>query len=138
MNKVTKTIYITRTIILSSLIASSGCLSLPSPSIAAREYFYKNCAELQKVVNDYNPGLTVKGFEKINMERRYLDYETRIVFCNGGIIINRELGTVCRGYIAYSFARYAGAAHYYSRWGKTEGLPNDGDTGVEKYCRLIK
>jgi hypothetical protein len=107
-------------------------------AMADREEFYRNCAELQKHINDYNPTLTVKGFERVSMERRYLDYEVRTVFCNGGIITDREVGTVCRGYIGYSFSRIGGGANYYVRWGKTNGLPNFGDTGVERYCRLIK
>jgi hypothetical protein len=138
MNRTTKPAHVVRKVIISLLTANLGLLILPSSSIAAREYFYKDCAELQKVINDYNPTLTVKGFEKVSMKRRYLDYEVRMVFCNGGIIIDREVGTVCRGYIGYSFSRIGGGANYYVRWGRTEGLPNDGDTGAEKYCRLIK
>jgi hypothetical protein len=127
----------TRTIILSLLTVSLGFLASPPPSIADREVFYSNCAELQKVMNDYNPGYKYEGFGKVKMIRRNADYGKYIVFCNGGIVIDREEGTICSGYIAYSFSRVGGAAHYYSRWGRTEGLPNDNDTGRNRYCRRI-
>jgi hypothetical protein len=127
-----------RMAILSSLTVSFSFLALPSPSMADREYVYRNCAELQKVINDYNPRLTVKGFERVQMKRRNADYEKYMVFCNGGIIVDREVGTICNGYIGYSFSRIGGGADYYVRWGRTDGSPNFNDTGVEKYCRLIK
>jgi hypothetical protein len=130
----------TQVIVLSSLIASLGFLATPKPSIADREILYKNCAGLQKVMNDYNPGHKYKGFEKVKMTRRnyYDGSEQYMVFCNGGIVIDREAGTICRGYIAYSFARIAAIARYYSDWGETNGLPNNSDTGKGNYCRLIK
>jgi hypothetical protein len=127
-----------RMAILSSLTVSFSFLALPSPSMADREYVYRNCAELQKVINDYNPRLTVSKFEKVKMVRRSLGYESYTIFCNSGIIVDREVGTVCRGYIGYSFSRIGGGADYYVRWGRTDGSPNFNDTGVEKYCRLIK
>jgi hypothetical protein len=133
-----KSILLNRTIILSLLTASLGLLILPTPLIADREYIYKNCAELQKDMNDHNPTLTLKGFEKIRMTRRSLGYESYTIFCNGGIVIDREVNTICRGYIGYSFSRIGGGADYYARWGKTDGSPNFNDTGAEKYCRLIK
>jgi hypothetical protein len=138
MNKLISPVYMAQTIILSSLIASLGLLSLPSLSMADREEFYRNCAELQKHLNDYNPRLTIKGFEKVRMMRRSVGYENYVIFCNGGIVVDRELGTICRGYIGYSFSRIGGGADYYARWGQTNGSPNFNDTGAEKYCRLIK
>ena len=130
--------YVARIIILSSLTVGLGILSLSSPLIADQESFYRNCAELQKVINSRNPYLTLKRFEKVKMMRRSLGYENYTIFCNGGTIINREVGTVCRGYIGYSFSRIGGGADYYAAWGETNGSPNFNDTGAEKYCRLIK
>jgi hypothetical protein len=129
---------LSQTVFLASLTTILGFLALPLPSMADREYVYRNCAELQKDMNDHNPQLTLKGFEKVQMRRRNLDYEQYMVFCNGGIIVNRELGTICRGYIGYSYARIVAGADYYARWGETDGLPNFGDTGIENYCRWIK
>jgi hypothetical protein len=130
-------ISITRVMILTSMTV--GLELIASPSMADKEHVYRSCAELQKVMNDHNPELTLKGFEKVQMMRRNYDgTEQYMVFCNGGIVIDKEAGTVCRGYIGYSFARIAGIADYYARWGKTRGLPNFNDTGVEKYCRLMK
>jgi hypothetical protein len=138
MNNLTSSIYMARSIILSSLIASAGFLSFPSVSMADREELYRNCAELQKHINDNNPTLTVRGFQRVQMIRRNLDYEKYIILCNGGIIVDRKVGTICRGYIGYSYARIVAGSDYYVRWGKANGLPNEGDTGVENYCRLIK
>jgi hypothetical protein len=115
-----------------------GILNLSSPSIADQEHFYKNCAELQKVINSRNPNLTLKSFEKVKMMRRSLGYENYTIFCNGGVIVNREVGTIRRGYIGYSFSRIGGGADYYADWGETNGSPNFNDTGAERYCRLIK
>jgi hypothetical protein len=135
MNSISK---IARTIILALVAANLGVLFLPSSSMADREYFYKNCAELQKVMNDYSRGKKYEGFEKVKMMKRITGYEKYMVFCNGGIIVDREVGTICRGYIGYSFSRIGGGADYYAAWGETRGVPNFNDTGAEKYCRLIK
>jgi hypothetical protein len=142
MNKLISFIYTAQTIISCSLIASAGFLFLPSPSIAeeipGREKAYRNCAELQKHLNDNNPGDKYEGFEKAKMMRRNLDYEKYIIFCNGGIVTDASEGTICRGYIAYSYAGIPATARYYARWGQTKGLPNDSDTGQKYYCRWIK
>ncbi len=139
MNKLTASVYLAQTIILSSLITSLGLLSLPLPSMADQEEFYRNCSELQKRLNERNnPRKKYGGFEKIKMMKRITGYEKYMVFCNGGVIVDREVGTICRGYIGYSFSRIGGGAHYYSAWGETKGVPNFNDTGVEKYCQLIK
>jgi hypothetical protein len=137
MNKLTSSVYMARTIILSSLMASAGFLSLPSPSRADREVLYRNCAELQKHLNDNNPGLTVKNFEKVQMMRRTVGYEKYMIFCNGGIVIDKRIGTICRGYIGYSFSRIGGGSDHYATWGKTNGLPNFNDVGADNYCRRI-
>ena len=138
MNKLTSSGYMARTIVLSSFMASVGSPLLPLPSMADEQKFYRNCAQLQKHLNDNNPELTVKGFEKAKMIRRDLNAEKYIVFCNGGIITDRNEGTICRGYIAYSYARIVAGADHYARWGKTNGLPNLYDTGKENYCRWLK
>ncbi len=78
MNKIALPVCKIWTIILSSLTISLGFSSLPSPSIAAREVFYKNCAELQKVMNDYNPGDRYEGFERAVMMRRNYEHEQHI------------------------------------------------------------
>jgi hypothetical protein len=130
--------YKARMIILYSLTVILGLLASPSSSMADREYIYRNCAELQKVMNDHNPELTLKGFEKVKMMKRITGYEKYMVFCNGGIVVDKEVGTICRGYIGYSFSRIGGGADYYARWGETNGSPNFNDTDAEKYCRLIK
>jgi hypothetical protein len=129
-----------RTVFLSSLIVSAGFLSLPSSSMADEQKFYRNCAELQKVINGRNPTLTLRGFERVQMMRRNLtDYAGNyILLCNSGTIIDREEGTICRGYIGYSYAPHVSGADYYARWGKADGTPNINDTGQEKYCRRIK
>jgi hypothetical protein len=132
--------YTIRAVFLSSLISGAGFLSLSSSSMADEQKFYRNCSELQKVINSRNPALTLKGFEKVQMMRRNLtDYAGHyVLFCNGGTIIDREEGTICRGYIGYSYAPHASSANYYAEWGKTDGTPNGNDTGQEKYCRRIK
>lgn len=140
INEVKRPVHVIRTIILSLLTTSLGSLFLPSPSMADREYFYRNCAELQKVMSDHNPSEKYEGFEKVKMRRRNLIHEAYIVYCNGGFHTTKSRsGTmICRGYIAYSFNPIPAVANYYARWGRTEGLPNDNDIGQEKYCRLIK
>jgi hypothetical protein len=133
----TLSVCVIRTIILSSLIASAGFLSLPSPSVADREEVYRNCAQLQKHLNDNNPELTVRGFEKTRMMRRNSDYEKYTVYCNGGIVIDRGEGTICRGYIGYFLSRIGGRSYHYADWGETDGLSNNHDTGRNRYCRRI-
>jgi hypothetical protein len=127
----------TRMIIISSLIASLGFLTLPLPSTADREYIYKNCAQLQKIMNEYNPGAKFEGFENVKMMRRTLGYEKYMIFCNGGIITDGSEGTICNGYIGYSFSRIGGGAQYYGTWGRTNGLPNFNDNDKGNYCRWI-
>jgi hypothetical protein len=142
MNKLISPLHMTRNIVLPALIAIAEFLSLPSLSMSqmpGSEKFYKSCAELQKHLNDNNPGEKYEGFEKAKMGRKYFDYEIRMVFCNGGIITDRNEGTVCRGYIAYSYARVAGTARYYGSWGTIRGeKTNLYDTDKGNYCRLIK
>jgi hypothetical protein len=136
MNNITKA---TRTIILSSLTTSLGFLFLSSPSMADQEVLYANCAELQKVMNDYSQGKRYKGFEKVQMMRRNLTYGGKyILICNGGTIIDRGEGTICHGYIGYSYAPIVAGADYYASWGKSDGTPNTYDTGKGNYCRSIK
>jgi hypothetical protein len=130
--------YIARTIILSSLTASLGILNLPSPSMAAIEEIYRNCAELQKVISDRNPGDRYQGFERATMMRQNFEHGQYAVFCNGGIIKDITQGTICRGYIAYSFHPIPSVSHYYARWGRIEGAPNFNDTGQDSYCKRIK
>jgi hypothetical protein len=130
--------YIIRTVILSSLTASLGILNLTSPSIADQEVIYRNCAELQKVISNRNPGDRYQGFEKSKMMRQNYEHGQYMVFCNGGIIRDRAEGTICRGYIAYSFHPIPSVSHYYARWGRTEGPPNFNDTGQDRYCRRIQ
>jgi hypothetical protein len=140
MNKLISSVYVTQTIVLSLLIASAGFISFPSPSkaqITGPEVLYRNCAELQKHLNENNPGDRYEGFEKVKMIRRKLGYSKYTVFCNGGIVTDGAEGTICRGYIGYSFSPIGGAAHYYAAWGKTNGLPNFNDTGKGNYCRRI-
>jgi hypothetical protein len=140
MNKLTSPIHITQTILLSSLIASVGFLSLPSLSVA--EEVYRNCAQLQKHLNENNPGLIVKGFERVKMRRQNTDQFQRsyMVFCNGGIVIDRRQGegTMCRGHIAYYFSYIRNDEDHIASWGITDGSPNEHETDKEKYCRRIK
>jgi hypothetical protein len=138
MNKLKLSFHLTQNIILFSLMASVEFMFTPLPSVANREVRYRNCAELQKHLNDNNPQLTIKRFENIKMVRRVLGYQKYTVFCNGGIVIDRELGTICRGYIGYSSSPIGGGDDHYATWGETNGSPNFNDTGAEKYCRLIK
>ena len=139
MIKTAPYICVFRVAIISSLTASLGYLSLPLPSMAIgdREEIYENCAELQKHLNDNNPGLIVRGFEKVRMVRRNVDYEAYKVFCNGGIVTTRETGgiKICRGHIAYSYHRVVSDANYYASWGNTSDLPNINDTGEWRYCK---
>ncbi len=123
-------------IIISSLTANLGFLALPS--MADREYFYKNCAELQKAMNDYNPGDKYEGFEKVRMMRKKTGFEQYIVFCNGGIVKDGTEKTICRGYIAYAFARVPATARYFTSWGTMREESNLYDADQGKYCRRVK
>jgi hypothetical protein len=129
--------------ILSSLIVNSFLLLSPLSSIAyeerSREVLYGSCAQLQQRLNYRNsPTITFKGFERAEMRRRTFAEEARAVYCNGGVIVDRAERTICRGYIAYSYHPSVGTATYYGDWGWTNGLPNDADTGKERYCRRLK
>jgi hypothetical protein len=142
MNKSRLSSYTFCSVILSLLAANSISLCFPLLSIAYEVYgpekHYRSCAQLQKRINDNNPTRTVKGFERAELMRKTLAENAYVVYCNGGTIINRDNGTVCRGYIGYGYSPSAGTAGYYGSWGWTDGFPNDADTGKERYCRKLK
>jgi hypothetical protein len=144
MNKMRLPIYKFYRVFLSLLMIDLilSLFSLPSTAyeVYGPEIRYGSCAQLQGGINNYNRnrGRTYKGFEKAGLMRRsYAEY-TYMVYCNGGIIVNREKGTICRGYIGYSYSRLEGTATYYGSWGWTDGSPNDADSGRERYCRKLK
>jgi hypothetical protein len=124
-----------------TLFPSIVDLVFPLPSTAyvmrTRRIDYGNCSELQKDMNSHNRGGTFKGFERSELMRRnYSESGTFMVYCNGGVIVNRVNGTICYGYIAYSY--FPGESEYYGSWGWTDGSSNSADTGKERYCRRLK
>jgi hypothetical protein len=131
-----------RYIFLPLSIVSSFSLVFPSSSMAYEIYGpeirYRSCAQLQKRMNDNNPDKILKGFERAEMVRKNFAEEMRTVYCNGGIIINRANGTVCRGYIAYGYSPESGTAAYFGDWGWLDGSPNNGQTDKDRYCRRLK
>jgi hypothetical protein len=129
---------------LLSLVASLGSLSFPIPSVASGEIIgpevhYKSCAQLQKRMNDVNnPDAEIRGFEKVRLLKRMYAEQKYLVYCNGGIIVNREERTICRGYIGYSYAPTSGVAYYYGDWGRIGASPNYHDNNKGDYCKRIK
>jgi hypothetical protein len=128
---------------MSSLIANASFLSFPFASVAKDVYGaetrYENCAQLQRNLNrKNNPYVEYKGFEKARlMKRTHADF-AYMVYCNGGIVVNNEGKTICRGYIGYAYFPKMGIASYYGDWGQTDGASNDGDTDSDRYCRRLK
>jgi hypothetical protein len=103
------------------------------------ETHYSSCAQLQNRMNKYNnPVRAVKGFERAELMRRTYHGNTYMVYCNGGTLVNRDNGTTCRGYIGYGYDPESGTGAYFGRWGWTDGLPNDADSGKERYCKRLK
>jgi hypothetical protein len=139
MSKLKSPICKTRNVVLGSLIASISLL-LPFPlaaEVGRPEVQYKSCAQLQKHLNDNNND-EFKGFERAKlMMRTYVEHRY-MLYCNGGVIIDRDEKTICRGYIGYSYAPKSGVTVYYGSWGWTDGSPNNADSGKERYCRRLK
>jgi hypothetical protein len=130
-------------LILSASVTISGFLSIQSSSMAiveqGPEVIHRSCTQLQKSLNDRsNPDIEYKGFEKSVMGRRKLTIAGKyVIFCNGGIVTDRTDGTICRGYIGYSYSYVASRGVYYGDWGQVNGEPNFNDTDQGKYCRWI-
>jgi hypothetical protein len=140
MNKLASSVHTTNKIAFSLFVLISGLLFLPFPSAARvgrAEKHYTNCAQLQKHLNDNNKD-EFKGFEKAKMMRQTYVENRYMVYCNGGVIIDRKEKTVCRGYIGYSYAPKDGISVYYADWGWTNGSPNDADSGEERYCQKLR
>jgi hypothetical protein len=134
---------IARRLALFSPITIAGFLLVPSSSMAivelGSENVHRNCAQLQRSLNDRsNPNVEYKGFEKKVMGRRQVTIAGRyIVFCNGGIVIDKTDGTICNGYIGYSYSYVERRGEYYGDWGRSYGTGNFNDTDQGKYCRWI-
>jgi hypothetical protein len=143
MNKSKAFNYTLRRTFLFSLTVSLG-LSFPpylSEALSVREpkTHYGSCAQLQKRLNDRNnPRATFKGFEGAKLMRRSYYGNAYLLYCNGGVIVDRVEKAVCRGYIGYGYDPEDGAGDYFGRWGWTDGSPNSADSGKERYCQQIK
>jgi hypothetical protein len=143
MEELKSSFCIVRNLILSSSTIIVGFLFVQSSSMAivelGPEVVHRSCVQLQKSLNDRsNPDVEYKGFEKKVMQRRQLTVAGRYaVFCNGGIVIDKTDGTVCRGYVGYSYSCVAGRGEYYGDWGIANGTGNFNDTDQGKYCRWI-
>jgi hypothetical protein len=139
MSKVKLSIYM---FCYAMLFPSMVSLAFPLPSIAyvirTGRIDYKNCSELQEDMNSHNRGGTFKGFERSELVRRNGAEFSHMVYCNGGVIVNRVNKTICRGYIAYGYSPLAGESEYFGAWGWTDGSSNSADTGKERYCRRLK
>jgi hypothetical protein len=139
MNKLNLPIYMSCYAMLFPSIIS---LLFPLPSIAyvmrIPEVNYKSCSRLQEDMNNHNRGETFKGFERSKLMRRGYDENAYMVYCNGGVMVNRVTGIICRGYIAYGYSPSVGESEYYRSWGWTDGSSNSLDTGKERYCRKLK
>jgi hypothetical protein len=129
---------------LSTLITNLAILFFPHLSVAGsavreRRMYYESCAQLQKKMNiRNNPDFIYKGFEKAKLVRRsYVEFAST-VYCNGGIIIDEEEKTICRGYIGYTYSPQSGIARYSADWGLTDGSPNFNDSNKGDYCKRIK
>jgi hypothetical protein len=142
MGKVKLSVYTFFYATLFPSIVSLGFLASPLQSIAyvmrIPEVNYRNCARLQEDMNSHNRGRVYKGFERSELMRRGYDENAYIVYCNGGVIVNRVNGTICRGYIAYGYSPSVGESEYYGAWGWANGSSNSLDTGKERYCRRLK
>jgi hypothetical protein len=146
MSILTLSTRIAHSIMLLSPITITGLLFSPSSSIAGREIapevVHRNCAQLQRTMNNRNnPDYEYKGFEKVKMRRQTITIAGRyVVTCNGGTIIDRTDGTICNGYIAYAYTPTEGLADFYADWGRAyDGIAGNlnNTTGQEKYCRWI-
>jgi hypothetical protein len=132
----------TRNTILSLLIVSSEVLIGAFPSTAFEvtepETYFRSCTHLQERLNErYNPEEEYKRFEKSRLMRRSHDNGMYVLYCNGGIVVDRTQNTVCRGHIAYSWSPTAHTARYYAYWGESR-LNEDDGSDVNNYCRPIK
>jgi hypothetical protein len=139
MNKAKLSVYVfCYTMLFQSIV--NLVFSLPSIAYVMRNgrVDYESCSRLQEDMNSHNRGGTFKGFEKSKLVRRGYDKQAYMVYCNGGVIVNRVNGTICRGYIAYGYSPSSGESEYYGAWGWTDGSFNEGDTGKEHYCRKLR
>jgi hypothetical protein len=127
---------------LSLLVMSLGILSFSSSStrseIREPEMRYRNCAQLQKRMNDNNPHIKFRSFEGAILGRRMYADNVYMVYCNNGAMVNTEKRIMCKGYIGYSYDPTIGTAEYYGSWGWTDGTPNGADGDKGHYCRKIK
>jgi hypothetical protein len=141
MSKILLDFRTARNTIASLLIVSSEFLIVAFPSTAneIREpaTHFANCTELQDRLNGrYNPEKEYKRFEESKLMRIEYDDGVYLLYCNGGILVNRTQNTVCRGHIAYSWSRRASTARYYSYWGESRN--EDDGSDVNDYCRPLK
>ena len=114
-----------------------------SPQLLAQNH--RNCAELQKVLNDRNPGTRFQGFEKAKMQfQRSMPFQSVYAssfFCDGGTYVETHqdgIRRICSGYMLYYVSPYsndqgltekyyAGPGNYLDRW--------DSGDRVKRYCR---
>jgi hypothetical protein len=143
MGKLKSFFCVVRSLVLFSPITIAGFLFTSSSSMAIvelrPEVVHRSCAQLQRSLNDRsNPDVECKSFEKKVMGRRQLTIAGRhIVFCNGGIVIDKTDGTICSGYVGYSYSYVERRGVYYGDWGRLNGTPNLNDTDQGRYCRWI-
>jgi hypothetical protein len=139
MSKVKLSIYMFCYITLfSSIVSLTFPLSLMAYVMRNGRIGYSNCSELQRDMNSHNRGGIFKGFERSEMMKATYDESDYMLYCNGGMIINRLNKTICRGYIAYGYSPTGGTSEYFGAWGWTDGRSNSGDTGKERYCKKLK
>jgi hypothetical protein len=131
-----------RNAIASLLIVSSEFLIGAVPSTAFEvtepEIYFRSCTQLQARLNERNnPRKEYRRFEKSKLIRENSLYDNGmyILSCNGGIVVDRTQNTVCRGYIAYSWAPIVATARYYAYWGNSR-LGDDG-SDINDYCRPL-
>jgi hypothetical protein len=143
MNKIKLYTYVFCQVTLCSMIGNLWFMFFPSASrsgdVYGPEIKYRSCSQLQKKMNvRNNPNFVYRGFETAALTLRTRAEQAYFVYCNGGKIIDKEEGTVCSGYIAYTYSPELGIAQYFGDWGRTDGSPNGADSGKERYCRRLK
>ena len=149
MNKLSFLSSLISKIIILSICGTSIFLFSPHQATAQK---YRDCAELQKRLNDKNPERMFQGFEKAEMQihrsrlvgTHLLLYSTSF-FCDGGTETRMHkdgIKKICNGYIQYYSSPYwnghglieqfgAGSGKYFDRWNFS-----DSDS-IKSNCRQV-